>query len=164
MQQWVDAYLKIPWSQVYRITTSKNEVMYLKHMSSPFVIEAKLLQYWTNQQNHQVPQILAVNSDLNCFLMQESGQCLRLFLQENYRMDWACWALQSYARSVSRHDRKGLAFVERVSLSQNIITQHKILTVFAGLVSHLRNVIVSNLFRCSQALHFRMKLLLTFAI
>jgi hypothetical protein len=112
MQQWVDTYLRsqgqtiqsfeevrmMPWSQVYRVTTSEGKVMYLKHMSSPFVIEAKLLQYWTNQQNHQVPQILAVNPDLNCFLMEGSGQCLRPLLQENYRMDWVCGALQSYAK------------------------------------------------------------------
>ncbi len=51
-----------------------------------------------------------------------------------------------------------------VCLPQNIITQYKILTIFAGLVSYFCNFIVTNLFCCGQALHLSMKVFLTFAI
>ncbi|MCX7123713.1 MAG: aminoglycoside phosphotransferase family protein [Gammaproteobacteria bacterium] len=97
----------MPWSQVYRITISKHKVIYLKHMSPPFAIEARLLQYWARQQNNQVPKILAANADLNCFLMEDSGECLRPLLKENYRMEWVCKALQSYAK-LQQHEVQNL--------------------------------------------------------
>jgi RimJ/RimL family protein N-acetyltransferase len=88
----------VPWSQVYRVTTSQNQVCYLKRMSPPFAIEAKLLQYWAIQQNHSVPRILATHPESNCFLMQDSGECLRPLMKQHYRVDWTCQALQTYAQ------------------------------------------------------------------
>lgn len=74
------------WSKVYRILSSQGYI-YIKEMTAPFAIEARLINYLTEAGLHSLPHLLAYNEDLLCFMMMDAGTTLRMLLKKDYRRD-----------------------------------------------------------------------------
>ncbi|MCS5709159.1 aminoglycoside phosphotransferase family protein [Candidatus Berkiella cookevillensis] len=84
------------WSKVYRILTSEGYI-YIKQMTAPFAIEAKLIHYLVGRGLHALPKLIAYNEALLCFMMQDSGTTLRTILMQHYDIDIAIQGLVTYA-------------------------------------------------------------------
>ena len=72
-----------PWSYVARFFTSKGYV-YLKSTPSALALEAPILEVMRNRFNVPVPEVIALNKQLNCFLMKDAGQSLRGLLKQAF--------------------------------------------------------------------------------
>lgn len=86
----------MPWSQVISLTT-KHDTYFLKAMAEPFAYEPLLLDYFKQMGFAHVPQLIAVNEKMHCFLMQDAGNNLREKLKSHYDMPLVTKALQDYA-------------------------------------------------------------------
>jgi len=91
----VEVITRMPWSTVHRFLTTDGYI-YLKQMPPPFTIEAKLMQYMSRQLHSAVPDVIALNNPLNCFLMTDAGVPLRGILKEGYDIDLTRKALSAY--------------------------------------------------------------------
>jgi aminoglycoside/choline kinase family phosphotransferase len=74
----------VPWSTVTRLETA-DEYIYLKYMDPAFSIEPALVKFLRSKVTQNVPEVMAWNKDLSCFLMIDAGQPLRAILKENFR-------------------------------------------------------------------------------
>ncbi len=86
----------MPWSVVSRLATDKGYV-YFKQMSPQFAVEPYVLHYLYKNFASSVPQVIAHNNELQCFLMPEVGSRLREKLKLNYQLPLASLVLKSYA-------------------------------------------------------------------
>ena len=109
--KWAEDYLKIngykilnepqimrdmPWSCVTKIDTSKG-CIFLKSMAKDFSIEPNVLSFLSRHITQKVPDIIASNKDLSCFLMKDCGVPLRTILKENFNAGLYCKTLEIYA-------------------------------------------------------------------
>lgn len=76
----------MPWSIVTLIPTSKGSV-YLKEMATLFSLEPELLKTLSEWDNDSVPEVIAMNKDLRCFLMKDAGTQLSRLLKSDLQMD-----------------------------------------------------------------------------
>lgn len=72
-----------PWSYVARFATSAGYV-YLKHTPNLLALEADITQILQSQFHAGVPEIIANNAELNCFLMKDAGSPLREILKNKF--------------------------------------------------------------------------------
>ena len=86
----------MPWSKVEQLKTEQGPV-YLKQMAPLFAIEGRLLMYLSAHVTSPVPQVLAIDEDMGCFLMLDAGRPLRELFQNQYQTSLACEALACYA-------------------------------------------------------------------
>ncbi len=82
----------MPWSHVWRFST-QDGFIYLKQMAPEFSLEPKVVSFLFNKYALEVPQILAEDDALNCFLMFDAGSVMRDLLKVEYQMDLVCHAL-----------------------------------------------------------------------
>ncbi|MDP1724028.1 MAG: phosphotransferase [Alphaproteobacteria bacterium] len=109
--QWAEDYLNVngykilnepqiirdmPWSCVTKIDTSKG-CIFLKSMAKDFSIEPKVLSFLSAQITQKVPDIIASNQDLSCFLMKDCGVPFRTILKENFNAELYCAVLKIYS-------------------------------------------------------------------
>jgi hypothetical protein len=90
--------LSTPWSHVLRFITSK-ENFYLKQTPSSLFLsnEPKIIRVLSSQFHADVPEIIKINEDLNCFLMRDAGISLRQTLKVHFNEDLLCQAIKQYA-------------------------------------------------------------------
>lgn len=86
-----------PWAQVFSFHTVQGQV-FLKCMAKQFAFEARLLRFLTQCHFANLPDIIAISADYNCFLMKDAGQPLRYLMQQNYNVAINCEVLKAYAR------------------------------------------------------------------
>ncbi|WP_010302529.1 aminoglycoside phosphotransferase family protein [Candidatus Odyssella thessalonicensis] len=86
-----------PWAQIFVFPTAQGQV-FLKCMAKEFAFEAALLGLLTQHHFANLPDIIAISSDHNCFLMKDAGQPLRYLMQQNYNVAINCEVLKAYAR------------------------------------------------------------------
>ena len=74
-----------PWSRVSRFKTNKGYV-YLKNTPPGLFIEADIINFLRNKSGvTQIPEVIASNKDLNCFLMRECGHIsLRSYFNKKF--------------------------------------------------------------------------------
>jgi ribosomal protein S18 acetylase RimI-like enzyme len=77
---------EVPWSQVYRFETSKGRV-FLKHMDCEFALEPVLLKYLRENVTRSVTDVIAINKQLLCFLMEDAGEPLRPILKSGFNQE-----------------------------------------------------------------------------
>ncbi|MCW8409623.1 aminoglycoside phosphotransferase family protein [Legionella sp. PATHC035] len=97
--------LETPWSNVIRFPTSKGNV-YLKQPAPLIAQEAKITQLLAAQFHANVPMVIATNEELHCFLMNDAGQSLREYLQNEFQPVLLRQAIQQYTamqRSTENH-------------------------------------------------------------
>lgn len=84
-----------PWSYVVRFSTSKGFI-YLKHTPKLIALEANIIQILNDQFHISVPEIIAHNAELNCFLMKDAGGSLREILKQQFDVKLFCKAIDQF--------------------------------------------------------------------
>ena len=84
-----------PWSHVVRFSTSKGYI-YLKQTPPLLPLEPKIIKILHDQFHSAVPEVIATNIDLNCFLMKDAGRPLRETLKKNFDVNLLCKAIDQY--------------------------------------------------------------------
>lgn len=84
-----------PWSNVIRMSTLHGD-FYLKQPVVSLAKEADVIELLAHQYNASVPQIVASNADLHCFLMKDAGLSLRKYLSEECKADLLCQAIKHF--------------------------------------------------------------------
>lgn len=87
--------VETPWSTVIRFSTSQG-YFYLKQTPASIAIESKIILFLANNVHLKVPEIIAVNDALHCFIMKDSGEALRQYLKRDMQPDLLCRALTQY--------------------------------------------------------------------
>lgn len=68
-------------------------------MAPPFSLEPRLIKALAQWDGGSVPKIIAINNDLNCFLMEDAGVPLSKFLKMEIKMDLLVRSLTICANS-----------------------------------------------------------------
>ncbi|OGT31502.1 MAG: hypothetical protein A3E87_04030 [Gammaproteobacteria bacterium RIFCSPHIGHO2_12_FULL_35_23] len=84
-----------PWSYVVRFATSDGYI-YLKQTPNLLALEANITQILHDQFHASVPEIIAYNAELNCFLMKDSGRLLREILKQQFDVKLLCKAIDQF--------------------------------------------------------------------
>src|SRR5580704_6517271 len=84
-----------PWSHVIRFATSDGYI-YLKHTPKLLALEASITQILHDQFHASVPEVIAFNAELNCFLMKDAGRPLREILKKRCDVDLLCQAIDQF--------------------------------------------------------------------
>lgn len=84
-----------PWSYVVRFDTSDGYI-YLKHTPELFALEPTIIQILHEQFHASVPIIIALNTELNCFLMKDAGKPLRVILKQKFDEALLCRAIDQF--------------------------------------------------------------------
>ena len=84
-----------PWSYVVRFTTSDGYV-YLKHTPKLIALEPLINQILHDQFRASVPEVIAHNAKLNCFLMKDAGESLRAILKKQFDAALLCKAIDQF--------------------------------------------------------------------
>jgi len=86
-----------PWSYVIRFVTSDGYI-YLKHTPELLALEASIIQILQEQFHISVPEIIAHNVELNCFLMKDAGKSLREILKTKFDAKLFCKAIEHFTQ------------------------------------------------------------------
>lgn len=91
--------VETPWSNVLKISTSEGSV-YLKQTPPDLFIEVDVIQKCRDLCNiTDIPDVLAVNKDLHCFLMKECGdKSLRTLFDGHLNVKQLVQGLEVYTR------------------------------------------------------------------
>lgn len=84
-----------PWSYVVRFATSDGYI-YLKHTPALLALEPTITQILHDQFHASVPDIIAHNKQLNCFLMKDAGKPLREILKKEFDVILFCNAIDQF--------------------------------------------------------------------
>ncbi|OAI48810.1 hypothetical protein AYO45_00615 [Gammaproteobacteria bacterium SCGC AG-212-F23] len=84
-----------PWSYVIRFATS-DDYIYLKHTPELLALEAGIIRILHDQFQISVPEIIAYNAELNCFLMKDAGRPLREILKQQFDVTLFCKAINQF--------------------------------------------------------------------
>lgn len=84
-----------PWSYVVRFATSDGYI-YLKHTPKLLALEATITQILRDQFHASVPEVIAHNAELNCFLMKDAGRPLREILKQQFDTALLCKAINQF--------------------------------------------------------------------
>lgn len=89
--------VQTPWSSVLRISTSEGP-FYLKQTPPTLFIEVDILQKYRNLcKITDIPEVIAENKNLHCFLMKECGDAtLRTLFDGHLKIDLLVQGLQVY--------------------------------------------------------------------
>ncbi len=85
----------IPWSYVVRFVTSDGYI-YLKHTPALLALEAIITRILHEQFHAPVPEIIAHNARLNCFLMKDAVEPLREILKKQFDATLVCKAIDQF--------------------------------------------------------------------
>jgi len=84
-----------PWSKIKRFLTSDGYI-YLKIMPPTLFLEPIVTQILYDRFHANVPQVIAMNKDLNCFLTKDAGNPLRKILKNNFQSNLLCQGIKKY--------------------------------------------------------------------
>src|SRR3990167_10684070 len=84
-----------PWSYVIRYDTSAGWV-YLKQTPRLIALEATITKILHDQFHAPVPEIIASNPKLDCFLMKDAGNPLRPILKKQFNVELLCKATDAF--------------------------------------------------------------------
>ena len=84
-----------PWSYVVRFITSDGYI-YLKHTPELLALEPAVIEVLRKQFHASIPNIIAQNTGLNCFLMKDSGTSLRVILKQKFDEALLCKAIDQF--------------------------------------------------------------------
>ncbi len=94
-----------PWSYVLRFATSDGDI-YLKHTPKLLALEAMIIKTLHDQFHFSVPEVIAHNVKLNCFLMKDAGKPLREVLKKKFDVALLCRAIEQFTfmqQAISDH-------------------------------------------------------------
>ena len=81
----IELVTETPWSSVIRLREKKltEPVYYLKITPSSLALEPIIIEFLKDRVKAPVPDIIAHNPNLNCFIMRDSGVTLRSVISNN---------------------------------------------------------------------------------
>lgn len=84
-----------PWSNVIQLFTSQGD-FYLKQPAPLLAQEAKVIKLLATHFHANVPQVIEVNDDLHCFLMQDAGISIRKYLKAQFQPNLLCESIKKF--------------------------------------------------------------------
>jgi len=84
-----------PWSYVIRFATLDGYI-YLKHTPNLIALEAIIIRMLSEKLHVSVPEVIAHNAELNCFLMKDAGNTLREILKKQFDVNLLCKAIEQF--------------------------------------------------------------------
>lgn len=84
-----------PWSYVVRFATTDGYI-YLKRTPKLIALEADITQILHDQFHAPVPEVIALNAELNSFLMKDAGSALRPILKEQFKAELLCKGIHQF--------------------------------------------------------------------
>ncbi len=84
-----------PWSYLVRFETSEGYI-YLKHTPALLALEPLIIQILQDEFHGCVADVIALNPELNCFLMKDAGITLREILKEKFDAELVCKAIDQF--------------------------------------------------------------------
>lgn len=84
-----------PWSYIIRFATSHGYI-YLKHTPKLLALEAVIIQILHDQFHASVPEVIAYNVELDCFLMKDAGKPLRQILKKEFNAELLSKAIDQF--------------------------------------------------------------------
>ena len=87
--------LNTPWSYIIRFEASDG-LIYLKQTPELISLEAEIINILADKFNIRVPEIIAHNAQLNCFLMKDAGRSLREILKQKFDINLFCKAINNF--------------------------------------------------------------------
>ena len=87
--------LQTPWSSVYRFNTDQG-LLYLKQVPPGLSKESQVIHLLQETCGAPVPLVIADNSQLHCFLMQNAGITLREYFKQGFNADLLLTAIHDY--------------------------------------------------------------------
>lgn len=84
-----------PWSYVARFATADGYI-YMKYTPAMLGLEAAITQVLHDQFHASVPEVIAHNAKLNCFLMKNAGNPLRKLLKKKFDTGLLCNAIKQF--------------------------------------------------------------------
>lgn len=84
-----------PWSNVFCYETTKG-LVYLKQMPEAIAMEPKVIELLRKNFSAAVPEVLAENTLLHCFLMKDAGRPLREKLKQQFDKQLLCEAAEQF--------------------------------------------------------------------
>lgn len=91
-----EVVLETPWSSVMRFDTADG-LVYLKIMPELIALEAGITQVLHDQFKAPVPEVIAYNDELHCFLMKDAGRPLREVLKQDFDVGLLCRAIGDFS-------------------------------------------------------------------
>lgn len=91
-----ECILDTPWSSIVRFMTTKGYV-YLKKTPPLLALEAPIIDILFTHFKASVPQVIACNTDLYCFLMKDAGRSLREVLKKRFDPALFCKAIEQFS-------------------------------------------------------------------
>ncbi|HQS83923.1 MAG: hypothetical protein B7Y25_03480 [Alphaproteobacteria bacterium 16-39-46] len=82
-----------PWARITCFKTLKG-LVYLKSMAPGFENEPIVVQFIRDHISKKVPDMVASNHELSCFLMKDAGVPLRDILNEKFNSKLFCQAIK----------------------------------------------------------------------
>jgi len=157
------------YSIVYKLTLENGE-MYLKIVPSQLFLEAKTLQFLRAQDCRHIPEILAQNEQLSCFLMKSCGsQPLRQCFDDKINIEQLKQGIVNYTkiqRKVEKQTERLLALgahdwrVKQFSAAYLELTQDSELLLRDGLtqneINHLQRQYPRFLQRCKSLMQYNL--------
>lgn len=90
-----EAVQKKTWSYVIRFVTT-NGYIYLKQTPRLIALEPIITSILHDQFHASVPEVIAHNSELNCFLMKDAGSPLRKMLKMQFDVELLCKGIDQF--------------------------------------------------------------------
>lgn len=84
-----------PWSMVMRFLTTDGHV-YLKHMPRLIALEPIITMILQKQFHASVPEVIAIKTELDCYLMKDAGYSLRLRLKRKFDFQLICQGIDQF--------------------------------------------------------------------
>lgn len=81
-----DIIQNTPYSEVSRFNTSRGFI-FLKKVPPSLSLESTVITILSKEFHAHVPQLIAENNELHCFLMQDAGIQLHNYFKENFQAD-----------------------------------------------------------------------------
>lgn len=161
--------VKSPWSEVSRFTTDKGFV-FLKKTPLGLSIESTIIKILHNDFNANVPLIIAENSNLNCFLMQDAGISLFDYFKKEFKADILIQAVQDYAMlQIKTMERINIFLdagvpdwrLEKLPALYQDLISHEYLLIDDGLtkdeLNELKKLTSKLISICEQLSHYKIK-------
>ncbi|MBX3710166.1 MAG: phosphotransferase [Gammaproteobacteria bacterium] len=86
-----------PWSTVYRFQTNQG-LIFLKQVPSALSLEPNVINLLQTEYHANVPFIIAVNREHDCFLMKDAGIQFHNYFKEHFNADIFIQMIRSYTK------------------------------------------------------------------
>lgn len=86
-----------PYSYVARLETPAAR-FYVKHVPEKLAFEPEILKLLRTKFNSPVPEVIAQNDHLDCFLMPDAGVTLRTALKDNFDTGLVCQVIDAFTK------------------------------------------------------------------